>query len=68
MKFEITYTLQGVRKDTAIVPDSIPLPDNWSEWTPYDKDEWIYTNQTSHETTYEDIHFVSAEAVEWVDE
>ena len=67
MKFEITYKLEGTRKDIATVPDSLELPDNWADYTTIQKDEWIYENQTSHEIVFEDIHFAEAESVEWAD-
>jgi hypothetical protein len=67
MKFEIVYELKGTRKDVATVPDSVALPDNWSDYTLSQRDEWIYENQSSCEVVFEDIHFAQASSVEWAD-
>jgi hypothetical protein len=67
MKFEIIYEIKGTRKDIAIVPDSVELPDNWARYTLSQRDEWIYENQTSHEVIFEDNHFAEVVDIEWAD-
>lgn len=67
MKFEIIYHLQGTRKVEAVVPDSVPLPDNWSEMSEWQKDGWIFNNQTEVRDIFEDIHHAEAESIEWAD-
>lgn len=67
MKFEIIYHLEGTRKVGAVVPDSVPLPDNWSEMSNEAKDSWIYGNQTSAELVFEDIHHATATDIVWAD-
>ena len=67
MKFEIIYHLEGTRKVEIVVPDSVPLPDDWSRLAPEDKDSWIYTHQTESKDIFEDIHHATATSVEWSD-
>jgi hypothetical protein len=67
MKFEIIYHLEGTRKHTATVPDSVPLPDNWSEMSTNEKDSWVFDNQTHAELVFEDIHHATATDIVWAD-
>lgn len=67
MKFEITYHLEGTRKVEIVVPDSVPLPDDWANYTNEEKDSWIYTHQTESKDIFEDIHHATAMSVEWAD-
>ena len=67
MKFEIIYHLEGTRKIEATVPDSVQLPDNWSDYSNEDKDSWIFANQSESKDIFEDIHHASAIGVEWAD-
>ena len=67
MKFEIIYHLEGTRKVIATVPDSVPLPDEWSEYDNEQKDAWIFSNQSKSEDIFEDIHHATAMSIEWTD-
>lgn len=67
MKFEITYHLEGTRKVEIVVPDSVPLPDEWSVLANWEKDEWISANQTEVKDIFEDIHHATAMGIEWAD-
>lgn len=67
MKFEITYHLEGTRKIEVVVPDSVPLPDDWSGFTNEDKDAWIFANQSGSKDVFEDIHHATATDIEWMD-
>jgi hypothetical protein len=67
MKFEIIYHLEGTRKVEVTVPDSVELPDVWSEFTNEQKDAWIFSNQTESKDVFEDIHHATATDIEWAD-
>lgn len=67
MKFEIIYHLEGTRKIQVVVPDSVPLPDEWSEYNYEEKDAWIFANQSGTEDIFEDIHHANATSIEWTD-
>ena len=67
MKFEITYHLEGTRKVEIVVPDSVELPDVWSDFTNEQKDAWIFSNQSEAKDIFEDIHHATAMSVEWAD-
>lgn len=67
MKFEIIYHIEGTRKVEIVVPDSVPLPDEWSVLANWEKDEWISANQTESRYIFEDIHHAEATRVEWAD-
>lgn len=67
MKFEIIYHLEGTRKIKVVVPDSVPLPDEWSEYDNEQKDAWIFSNQSGTEDIFEDIHHANAMSIEWTD-
>ena len=67
MKFEIIYHLEGTRKVTATVPDSVELPDYWAHFTNEEKDAWIFENQSSSELAFEDIHHATATDIVWAD-
>lgn len=67
MKFEIIHEIKGTRKTEAVVPDSVQLPDDWSDRTTIEKDAWIYENQSASQLIFEDIHHAEAYSVEWMD-
>ena len=67
MKFEITYHLEGTRKVEVTVPDSVPLPESWSDYSNDEKDAWIFSNQTEAKDIFEDIHHATATDIEWAD-
>jgi hypothetical protein len=51
----------------VVVPDSIPLPESWSEYSNDEKDAWIFSNQSDVQDIFEDIHHATATDIEWAD-
>ena len=63
MKFRIVYALNGTRGVDITLPEGTKLPDDWSSMDYEQRDEWLYENQATMETAYEEIDYAEAIAV-----
>jgi hypothetical protein len=63
MKFRIVYALNGTRGIDITLPKGTELPSDWSSMNYEQRDEWLYENQDTMETAYEEIDYAEAIAV-----
>lgn len=63
MKFRIVYALNGTRGVDITLPEGAELPDNWPSLDYEQRDEWLYENQATSETAYEEVDYAEAIAV-----
>jgi hypothetical protein len=63
MKFRIIYALNGTRGIDITLPEGTELPNDWSSMDYEQRDEWLYENQATMETAYEEIDYAEAIAV-----
>ena len=63
MKFRIVYALNGTRGVDITLSEGTALPDDWSSMNYEKRDEWLYENQATSETAYEEIDYAEAIAV-----
>lgn len=63
MKFRIVYALNGTRGMDVTLPEGTSLPDDWSSMNYDQRDEWLYENQATSTTAYEEIDYAEAIAV-----
>jgi hypothetical protein len=63
MKFRVSYLVSGTRVTEVNVPDDITMPDNWADMPNEEKDEWLFSVQTTSRVLMEDLDYAEAHRI-----
>ena len=63
MKFRVSYLVSGMRVMEVNVPDDVSMPSNWQEMTNEQKDEWLFSVQTTSRLLMEDLDYAEASKI-----
>jgi hypothetical protein len=63
MKFRVSYLVSGTRVTEVNVPDDITMPDNWADMPNEQKDEWLFSVQTTSRVLMEDLDYAEAHRI-----
>jgi len=63
MKFRVAYLVSGTRVTEVNVPDDVVMPDNWADMGNEQKDEWLFSVQTTTRVIMEDLDYAEAHRI-----
>jgi hypothetical protein len=63
MKFRVAYLVSGTRVTEVSVPDDVAMPDNWVDMSNEEKDEWLFSVQTTARVLMEDLDYAEAHKI-----
>ena len=63
MKFRVSYLVSGTRVTEVSVPDDVAIPDNWVDMSNEEKDEWLFSVQTTARVLMEDLDYAEAHKI-----
>ena len=63
MKFRVSYLVSGTRVMEVNIPDDITMPDNWADMGNEQKDEWLFSVQTTSRVLMEDLDYAEAHKI-----
>lgn len=63
MKFRVAYLVSGTRVTEVNVPDDVVMPDDWEYMPNEQRDEWLFSVQTTSRVLMEDLDYAEAHKI-----
>jgi hypothetical protein len=63
MKFRVSYLVSGMRVVEVHLPEGTELPEGWATMTNEQKDEWLFSVQTTSRVLMEDLDYAEAHRI-----
>ena len=63
MKFRVSYLVSGMRVVEVHLPEGTELPEGWADMPNEQKDEWLFSMQTTSRVLMEDLDYAEAHKI-----
>jgi hypothetical protein len=63
MKFRVSYLVSGTRVVEVHIPDNVAMPEGWATMPNEQKDEWLFSMQTTSRVLMEDLDYAEAHKI-----
>jgi hypothetical protein len=63
MKFRVSYLVSGMRVVEVHIPEGTELPVGWHNMRNEDRDEWLFSKQSTSRVLMEDLDYAEAHKI-----